>query len=83
MMRRSLCIYHVIVKGGLNDPRVTAIRSIYEGAVRNTTISIPEQDRSLESKSQSKEMGTRVSGGIPHEDDDFISGLRQSAGAGM
>jgi hypothetical protein len=82
MMRRSLCIYHVIVKGGLNDPRVTAIRSIHEGVVRNTTISIPEQYRSLESKSQSKEVGTRVSG-IPHEDDDFISGLRQSAGAGM
>jgi hypothetical protein len=71
----------VIVKGGLNDPRVTAIRSIYEGVVRNTTISIPEQDRSLESKC--KEVGTRVSGGIPHEDDDFISGLRQSAGTGM
>lgn len=85
MMRRSLCIYHMILKGGLNNSRVNAIRGICEGVIRNSTVSSPEQDWSPESWQEKRGVGThrRVCKGVPHEDDGFIRGLRHSAGAGM
>ncbi len=86
MIRRLLRMHHSTLQSFIYGQRLGSIRGIYEGVIRDAgdgavTI-ISEQDTE---PCQEKGLSTagRVSEGVPHEDDEFISGLRQSAGAGM